>query len=107
MKNAASILQLKYKVNKLAALLLPNNICVVVVLSLFFALWQTLRLYEFPVFVLHFLDDFCAKVAIDARELLLLLFSVAMLHHHHHHLLLRVRGILSITEFEGNVRCVR
>lgn len=107
MKNAASILQLKYKVNKLAALLLPNNIFVVV-LSLFFALWQTLRLYEFPVFVLHFLDDFCAKVAIDARELLLLLFSVAMLHHHHHHhLLLRVRGILSITESEGNVRCVR
>lgn len=105
MKNAASILQLKYNVNKLAALLLPNNIFVVVVLSLFFALWQTLRLYEFPVFVLHFLDDFCAKVAIDARELLLLLFSVAMLHHHH--LLLRVCGILSITESEGNVRCVR
>lgn len=26
MKNAASIQQLKYKVNKLAALLLPNNI---------------------------------------------------------------------------------
>lgn len=40
--------------------------------------------------------------------LLLFLRSVEMLHHqqhHHHHLLLRVCGILSITESEGNARC--
>lgn len=71
MKNAASIKQLKYKVNKLGALLLLNNIfglfCFVLYLSLSFCLSQTLRIFPYiPSFLNALSDDFCANVAIGA-----------------------------------------